>query len=71
MAKHRMSVVIDLTFDDLGENNIQPPTPHKIEQGLKDLLQFNGSRIGFDFSYDHFEIVAAKGSLKQAFGVDE
>jgi hypothetical protein len=71
MAKHYMSVVIDLTFDDSGEN-VHPPTPSKIEQGLKFLLEQHGKQIGFDFTYyDHFELVAAKGSLKQAFGVDE
>jgi hypothetical protein len=71
MAKHYMSVVIDLTFDDLGED-MKIPTPSKIEQGMKSLLQQHGKWIGFDFNdYDHFEIVAAKGSLKQAFGVDD
>lgn len=64
---HTFSVVLELTYDDL-DGQYPAPTTNMIETRLLASMYQTLNHMGFD--EDYF-IEAAKGALKEAFGVGE
>ena len=61
---HKVSVVIELTYDD-EEGEYQLPSASSIEQTIANTIQRGMQQMGFEPSH----IEAARGDLKTAFGI--